>query len=76
VMSTAAARSFSRILRCARTTSRLTMMGISGSLRRRSNNQHRTSNIQFGLREFHWMGDVCCSMLVVFIVHTVNSCSS
>ena len=29
VMSTAAAKSFSRILRCARTTSRLTMMGIS-----------------------------------------------
>src|ERR1700690_2043789 len=29
VMSTAAARSFSRILRCARTTSRLTMMGIN-----------------------------------------------
>jgi hypothetical protein len=29
VMSTAAARSFSRIFRCARTTSRLTMMGIT-----------------------------------------------
>jgi len=29
VMSTASARSFSRILRCARTTSRLTMMGIN-----------------------------------------------
>ena len=29
VMSTAVARSFSRILRCARTTSRLTMMGIN-----------------------------------------------
>src|ERR1700683_370266 len=28
-MSTAAARSFSRIFRCARTTSRLTMMGIN-----------------------------------------------
>src|SRR5260221_561608 len=38
VMSTAAARSFSRILRCARTTSRLTMMGI---LKGRMNDEGR-----------------------------------
>src|SRR5450432_2444666 len=65
VMSTPSDKSFRRILRCARTTSRLTMMGI---VKIRGNIQQPTSNTQHTLRCVPaaldvecWLFDVGCS---------------